>query len=303
MVKKNSLDFERFFSLFPVHIYMIDTKGCYQSCNESQAMDFGLESKESIIGLTNYDLPALKNYPNVIELLEQNNTRVFNTGKPFEFYEPFPKFDGTFGQCKSHKIPIFEHNQLIGLIGLSYDLSEEAKQLNELKSQIDQNELTLSNIIDNLPEHIYWLDKNNIFLGCNAQQASDFGLKNSTEIIGLHVSSFQTKENAQAIIENNSQIIKDGQPIDAQENFLNNEGENVFYLSKKVPLKNKSNEVVGILGISFDITAQKRMEETLRKAKETSEAASQAKTEFLENMRHDIRTPLSGIVGFSEILK
>lgn len=38
-------------------------------------------------------------------------------------------------------------------------------------------------------------------------------------------------------------------------------------------------------------------------AKDAAEAANKAKTEFLSNMRHDIRTPLSGIVGFSELLK
>ncbi|CAM4497904.1 MAG: Sensor histidine kinase RcsC [Legionella sp.] len=36
---------------------------------------------------------------------------------------------------------------------------------------------------------------------------------------------------------------------------------------------------------------------------EKSEIANKAKTEFLENMRHDIRTPLTGIVGFADILK
>lgn len=45
------------------------------------------------------------------------------------------------------------------------------------------------------------------------------------------------------------------------------------------------------------------MEVDLKEAKERAEAANQSKNEFMENMRHDIRTPLTGIVGFSELLK
>lgn len=45
------------------------------------------------------------------------------------------------------------------------------------------------------------------------------------------------------------------------------------------------------------------IEAELKKAKNSAEAANKAKTEFLANMRHDIRTSLSGIIGSSEILK
>ncbi len=47
---------------------------------------------------------------------------------------------------------------------------------------------------------------------------------------------------------------------------------------------------MGILGISLDITKLKKTELALQIALEKAKAASQAKTEFLENMCHDIHT-------------
>jgi len=59
---------------------------------------------------------------------------------------------------------------------------------------------------------------------------------------------------------------------------------------------------IGFIGISKDVTERKNYEAQLEKSVETSEAANRAKSEFLANMSHDIRTPLSGIIGLSELM-
>jgi PAS domain S-box-containing protein len=51
-----------------------------------------------------------------------------------------------------------------------------------------------------------------------------------------------------------------------------------------------------------DITARKRDEEALRRAKEEAEAGNEAKSRFLATMSHEIRTPMNGVMGFTQIL-
>src|SRR3990167_851856 len=73
--------------------------------------------------------------------------------------------------------------------------------------------------------------------------------------------------------------------------------------SRKTPLHDEYGNVAGLVGISFDITDRKKTEEFLKFAKEQAEAANRSKIEFLENMRHDIRTPLTGIIGFAQLIQ
>ncbi|RYD62512.1 MAG: PAS domain S-box protein, partial [Verrucomicrobiaceae bacterium] len=51
-------------------------------------------------------------------------------------------------------------------------------------------------------------------------------------------------------------------------------------------------------GTVEDITARKRVEEELRRAKTAAEEASRSKSQFLANMSHELRTPLNAIIGY-----
>ncbi len=58
-----------------------------------------------------------------------------------------------------------------------------------------------------------------------------------------------------------------------------------------------------MIGVHIDIDRQKRDEDSLRQAKNTADAANQAKTDFLAHMTHELRTPLNGVIGMLDLLR
>ncbi|MFN7096042.1 MAG: PAS domain-containing protein [Gammaproteobacteria bacterium] len=121
-------------------------------------------------------------------------------------------------------------------------------------------------IIDNLPGHIYWTDKNSVILGCNMNQAKYAGFTNKDEMIGKTDYDMPWKGYAAQIINVNNQVMATKQEIIVEEKVVLPNGKEAYFLSTKKPRYDHDGNVIGILGISTDITSQKIAEEQEKQA-------------------------------------
>lgn len=186
-------------------------------------------------------------------------------------------------------------------IYLCHTISLEDK--NKLENTSSQNPSYLNSIIENLPQLVYWKDRNGVYQGGNIYAAQSLNLKSTSEIKGKTDYDFGwSDERIKSLRDIDNLIIQTGVSSIVEDAIPLN-GAVKIYLTSKTPLRNEHGEIIGVLGISTDISEQKKLEEELRKATIAAEAANTAKTEFIANMSHDIRTPLTGVIGLSEILE
>ena len=163
------------------------------------------------------------------------------------------------------------------------------------KAENKEAAFILNYILAHTPAHIYWKDRNGVYLGSNDKQAISLGLKSGNEIVGKTDMELPWgKGNAAVFRENDLEVMATGKMKTAEELAIYDRRDAVV-LSQKVPLRNSFGEVIGVLGISVDITDRKKTEQL---QKETTEQISRAVDVLSNCLAHELRTPLA-IIGIN----
>lgn len=162
----------------------------------------------------------------------------------------------------------------------------------------------LTFVQDQLQDLFYYKDKNSRFLGGNLAWSRYHGETDPEVLIGK--SDLDSKklspEIKQALFNEEQELMKNGKSIRRREHRVNENDMDEYYESVKTPLFDKNGEVIGLVGITRNITTQVNAELTLRKAREQAEHLAQAKSSFLAVMSHEIRTPMNGVIGCASLL-
>jgi len=171
------------------------------------------------------------------------------------------------------------------------------------KKNIISSHIILENLIRHTQQYIFWKDKDSIFRGCNHTFAKLVGYENPDDIIGLTDNDFGWSTDgfdARFFRSRDKDVIQGKEIVNLEQVISAPNGRNITVLTNKTPIYNSENDIIGVLVIAFDITDKKQYEREILRLKNRADLANRAKSEFIANMSHDIRTPLSGMIGMAE---
>jgi two-component system NtrC family sensor kinase len=182
-------------------------------------------------------------------------------------------------------------------------------------------------LIDNLPDRIYAKDRDSRFLINNLAHLRVLGAEGQDQVRGKRDHDFLPITIAQPFFEEEQRLIKTGEPmIDQEQRRTSRTGEERWVTASKVPFRNAQGQIVGLVGITHDITAMKHaqamlheqnemLEASVKSEHEAHEALKQAQSHLVQNEKlaslgqmvagvaHEINNPLSFVANNVAVLQ
>ncbi|WP_245472516.1 sensor domain-containing diguanylate cyclase [Rhizobium jaguaris] len=132
------------------------------------------------------------------------------------------------------------------------------------------------------PDLHYVKDRNSRFLVANLNVARNHGRTKSSEMVGLTDFDLYPRELAQALFDREQQIMATGEPmVDFEEPFVVESGRERWFLTTKVPLRNRHGDLIGLAGVTRDIIEKKRL---VQEALDSKDVLSQAMAEMSDGL-------------------
>ncbi len=132
--------------------------------------------------------------------------------------------------------------------------------------ELQQSRQFLKKVIDNIPQLIFWKNRDSTFLGCNASAAEVLNLETPEQIIGKTDYEFSfTPEEIEGYLQCDRRVMDSGQAeLNIVETQQRADGSQVWLETSKIPLRDANNDVMGILLILSDITDRRNSEITTK---------------------------------------
>ena len=181
---------------------------------------------------------------------------------------------------------------------LIFDRNSLRQQLATLENLIGEGEIgsnvlfddhyILDNFMQNIPDAIYLKDTEGQFIRINKAQANRLGIKDPNEAVGKTDFDFFVSEDAERARLEDLEVIRNGNVSVNERKKYFTDGREGWVSATKVPLSDYHGNIIGILGLTRDITPQKKAESELRNSRDKLRHAKRETDNILKNVEEGL---------------
>ena len=253
-IQQRDQTIQNFMSTVPLACFSFDRKGTILSWNTGAEQIYGYTNEEAI-GSSSYDLivtpETQEDTKNVIEDVFQGKTFV-----NMIWHDRNKK--GEQGWRAGSLFPVFDIDGHIAY-GVNFNIDITAQKTAE--TELQHKNALLQAILDSPNDAIYAKDRQGKYVLFNKAAAEVVG-KPLEAIIGFDDTRVFGQEAAKMLNQYDEKVYAKNQPLNFEESLEVNKTIKIFS-STKTPLKDPSGNIIGLVGISRDITEHKRAQQDL----------------------------------------
>ncbi|MCR9100580.1 MAG: PAS domain S-box protein [bacterium] len=194
-------------------------------------------------------------------------------------------------------IPVNAGAEELGLLWQCHDITARETA----KARLQESEERYRGILENMELGLLELDEHGIITRAFDRFCTMLGYEEA-ELTGrrpgdIFVASAEIYRDEQYRAERAA-----SEAVIYEQQFTRKDGNVIWAIVSSTPILDRRGQLKGYIGIHYDITERKQLEERLQAAKNRAEKAIQAERQFLANMSHEIRTPMNAVIGMTHLL-
>lgn len=292
-LNQQKLYFEQLFQAIPYGIILVGPDNSIQDCNEGFINIFGYSFAELLYG---FDFSAF--IPAELEQEAEEITKRVNQGEKVYIETKRLHKDGNIVYVAITAKLLKRNDEESKIMAIFQDISDRKSAEKDLEFE----RRLMDSLLDNLPDTIYFKDTDSKFIRVNRAQADVLGVNSPNDAVGKSDIDFFNDEHGEFTKIEEKKIFETGErQISVQEHVKTAKGWR-WFTSTKVPIYDNDHRVVGLAGLSRDISEIKEMEAILIEREENLRKLNAEKDKLFSIIAHDLRSPFNAFLMLTEML-